>query len=251
GATGYAYGGGGYGDYSDLFRHVTVNGNKASGYDAYGAGLYLDPSYATHISHGTFTGNVNVGASYAEGAAIDQEGDDLALNDVTITGSKNTVGAGSMYGGAVYCYYQCTWDHVTIAKTTNSITDTSSPYIYGGAVYSDDYLKWSDVTVKTTTNATHGSGGYIYGGAIYFESSYSDEASGLKVQGTKNTGGNAGYIYGGALYANSPLDLNDASFSGTTNKIGGAGAYVYGGVAYVYNQANLTKVKVTDTVVNL
>ena len=109
-----------------------------------------------------------------------QEGDDLALNDVSITGSKNTVSAGYAYGGAVYCYYQCLWDHVTIAKTTNSITDTSSPYIYGGAVYSDDYLKWSDVTVKTTANATHGSGGYIYGGAAYFESGYSDEISALR-----------------------------------------------------------------------
>jgi hypothetical protein len=251
GANGYAYGGGGYADYTDLFRHVTVSGNRASGYDAYGAGLYLDTDYEAHIAHATFAGNVNVATNYAEGAALTSEGDDLAMSDVSITGSKNTVSSGGMYGGAVYCYYHCTWDHVTIAKTTNSATDSSYPYIYGGAVYGDDYFKSSNVSVKTTNNATHGSGGYIYGGALYFTSGYSDEVSGLKVSGTTNTGGSGGYIYGGGLYAYSPLELNQATFSATHNKIGGAGAYVYGGAVYLYDQANLTKVKATDTIDNL
>ena len=94
GANGHAYGGGGYGDYSDLFRHVVVSGNHATGYSAYGAGLYLDTGYEAHISHATFSGNVNSATNYAEGAAIDQEGDDLALNDVSVVGSKNTVSAG-------------------------------------------------------------------------------------------------------------------------------------------------------------
>jgi hypothetical protein len=251
GANGYAYGGGGYGDYSDLFRNVVVSGNHANGYDAYGAGLYLDTGYEAHVSHGTFSGNVNSATNYAEGAAIDQEGDDLALNDVSIVGSTNTVSAGGgIYAGAVYCYYECTWDHVAISKTTNTATGTSGPYVYGGAMYSYDVLKWSGVTIASTTNTTHGPGGYIYGGGAYFDgsSSYADEVSGLNVHATKNSASGSGYIYGGVLYETNYLQLNGATFSATTNAAGGNGAYIYGGVGYLYYQSNFTRVKAIGTI---
>src|SRR5206468_5521181 len=52
----------------------------------------------------------------------------------------------------------------------------------------------------------------------------------------------------GALYVYNPLDLNQATFGGTTNKVGGANASVYGGVGYLYDNANLTKVKASSTV---
>src|SRR5206468_3857560 len=182
-----------------------------------------------------------------------QEGDDLALNDVTITGSKNTVGAGSMYGGAVYCYYQCTWDHVTIAKTTNSITDTSSPYIYGGAVYSDDYLKWSDVTVKTTTKATHtvvnlpGDGSYAYGGGFDFDTSSAYfTAVNLSIVGVTITVGTNGYVYGGGIYDYTDGSLDRATIAKVSASATGASSYIYGAGMYVYYQSTL----VNSTIAN-
>jgi hypothetical protein len=243
--AGYPYGAGGYSDNVGHFSRVTFTGNHANGLDAYGAGLYLSQSYATQIAHSTFSNNVIGASAYGEGAAIDSEGDDLLLSDVKIIGTQNIVSAGYVYGGVVYCGYQCAMDSVSISNSTIDVTGAGE-YIYGGVVYSYYYPKWSHVSIKATTNTVHGAGGYIYGGVGYLDDV--TEISDLTVQGTKNTAGAGGSIDGGVFIAYYVMELNNATFSGTTNKVPGAGGYLYGGVIYDDAQANYTRVKAIGTI---
>jgi fibronectin-binding autotransporter adhesin len=249
GSSGNAYGGGGYSTYNSRFSGLVVSGNVASGHDAYGAGLYLDPSYATHIGRSTFSGNTINAVAYGEGGAIDQEGDDLVLTNVTITNTKSNATAGGVEGGALWCEYVCNMDTVSISKTASTATESSGPYVYGGAVYADYQAKWNKVKVTGTTNWAHGASGYVYGGVVY--QNEVSEFNGVSVATTKNTVGPGGYIYGGDLYGDDTLQADGVTFNGTTNNVAGPGGYLYGGAILLYDVTNLTRVKALGTTDNL
>ena len=218
------YGGVAYDYYTDYtLEGVTVNGNKATdGGDGGVFYLYFDQ---LDITGGSVSRNSVTGTSGSGGAIYIDEGAQVGLHGVTMTGDRVAATVGyAEGGGTIYDYAEDYGNAIVIdSGTTITGSDGSAIYLYG--YYGGASLEVANSTLSDNTdnneNASYAESSSDLsgcGGAICAYTYY-DGASTIGLTGDKVDGNSSsGYFAAGALgayngeYSSTSMRLDDDTF---------------------------------------
>ncbi len=178
---------------------VSFDGNKATGYQAWGPALYSDSSYgSTDRTEFKVNGNGNVSFSDNECTPLIERA----------------------YGGAIYgmrsAYFQISNNNsVTLSKNKAVVSsDSAKQYANGGAIYMADGALGLDISGNTAgvtfENNKASAVSMVYGGAICYSSTKGNltlnnnarlDDSALKFSGNQAVATKTSSVQGGAIYS--------------------------------------------------
>jgi CSLREA domain-containing protein len=224
--------------------HVHVDGNTAND-EGDGGAFYLYEDLI-EVNGGTMSHN-RANAQYSSGGAIYvDEGSQLDLHGVTMTGNKVGGPVGEGYGGgAIYDYGYYYANQVTIDQGT-TITGSNASAIYTYSEYGQVDLSVADATLSGNHNGSNnGFSGYGCGGAIcaylYEYASVNLSMTNTKVVNNSSTGnyGSGAVSVFAEYYGGASVNLRGNRFAGNV-----AGTNGYGGALLFYDDDEYAPISV-------